>query len=104
MLLEMFVALKEIFRKSLRIQKKEMSLTHQLSICLSVGSFVCLTGADPRDSVFSQADIQMCPKVLEELICPCLLAILFLESLSEGGDNIFSHEFVPLHLFMAKND
>lgn len=44
----------------------------------------------------SQADISMCPKVLNELICPCLLIILLLESLNEEGSNMFSQDLAPL--------
>lgn len=69
-----------------------MSLTHQLSICLSVGSFVRLTGTAPKEPSH-RLTFKCALKVLNELICMCLLETLLLESLNEEGGNMFSQDF-----------
>lgn len=75
-----------------------MSLTHQLSICLSVGSFVCVTGAAPKEL----SDISVCLTLLNEFICLCLLKVLLLESLNEGGN--ISQDFKQLCFCEAQLD
>lgn len=82
------------------IKRKKMSLTHQLSICLSVGSFVCVTGAAPKEL----SDISVCLTLLNEFICLCLLKVLLLESLNEGGNISFSQDFKQLCFCEAQLD
>lgn len=54
MYLEMFVVLKENFLQDFKEkEKKEISSIHQLSICLYLGSFACLS----YQRTVSQADI-----------------------------------------------